>query len=159
VSFQFGPHYPPASVSSAVLHNMNLARPIAVALAAASLAGCSKPQAPQEQCVRQMAMLWEACRSYHLEQSLPADSPVHPSKLSVYFRPRDQAMRCPLGSAPYALFSYRDGPTCPNSAAHTAALRAAWKTPTNAEPVGAPNRSQPDSLETNRISAAAGSGR
>src|SRR5262249_7387782 len=134
---------------------MNIARPIAVALVAASLAGCSKPEAPQEQCVRQMAILWEACRSYHLEQSIPAESPLNPSKLSVYFRPQDQAMRCPLGAAPYPPFSYKDGPTCPNSAAHTAALRAARKEPTNAEPVGAPNRSQPVSSETNRTSAAA----
>jgi hypothetical protein len=88
---------------------------------------CSRKQDAQDQCVRNMQMLWEACRSYHLSEGISPTQAIDPRSLSAYFRPQDQDMRCPLGMKAYAAFSFQDGPKCPNSDTHTQILKTGAK--------------------------------
>jgi len=91
--------------------------------AVAMVLGCSRTPEAQDQCVRNMEKLWEACRSYHLSYNVSSNQPIDPVKLSAYFAPRDANMKCPLGTTSYAPFSYQAGPVCPNAKEHTEALR------------------------------------
>ena len=96
-------------------------------ISTALVIGCARKPNAQEECVRQMQWLWEACRSYHFAENIPADQPIDPTNLNGFFGPEYQNMKCPLGTRPYPPFTYRNGPQCPSSVAHTRALHDADK--------------------------------
>lgn len=100
---------------------------LAIGLLMMVTVACSRKPDAQDQCVRNMQRLWEACRSYHLSESISPTQAIDPRSLSDYFRPQDQDMRCPLDKKGYAPFSFQDGPKCPNSDEHTKALKAGAK--------------------------------
>jgi hypothetical protein len=102
---------------------MNAPRTILSIVLLGALAGCSKAPSSEAVCVANMQQLWEAARSHHLERKLSDDQLVSPSELTNYLR-GGAIPQCPLGTNPYAPFSYRAGPVCPNSDTHTHALRA-----------------------------------
>jgi hypothetical protein len=91
--------------------------------AVAMVLGCARTPDAQDQCVRNTEKLWEACRSYHLSESISSNQPIDPVMLHAHFAPEDANMKCPLGTTSYAPFSYHVGPVCPNSKEHTKALR------------------------------------
>jgi len=97
-----------------------------VLLMLATVACSSKPNA-QEQCLQNMQKLWEASRSRHLAEGIAPTQAIDPRSLVGYLRPRDQEMRCPLGTQGYAAFSFQDGPRCPNSDVHTKAIKESAK--------------------------------
>ena len=86
------------------------------------LGGCSKTPGPETVCVANMQQLWEAARSHQVERRLSEEQPINPRDLTNYLR--SAALLCPLGTNQYAAFSYGRGPKCPNSDAHTQALKA-----------------------------------
>ena len=100
---------------------------VIVLLMSVTVVACSRKMNAQGQCVQNMQMLWDACRSYHLSENLSPTQAIDPRMLEVYFRPQDQDMRCPLGKKAYASFSFQDGPSCPNSGDHTKAFRSAMR--------------------------------
>lgn len=97
---------------------MNIRRSIPALLAA--LVGCSRTPSPEAACVANMQHLWGAARSHQLEHKLSDEQPISPGDLTDYLR--GTIPQCPLGTNQYAPFSYRGGPRCPNSDAHTKAL-------------------------------------
>ena len=102
--------------------NMN-ARPTILFLALLGvLGGCSKAPEPAAVCVANMQQLWEVARSHHLERGFSEQQPINPGDLTNSLR--SAALVCPLGTNQYAAFSYGQGPKCPNSDAHTRALKA-----------------------------------
>jgi hypothetical protein len=100
---------------------------LAIGLLTMLTVACSRKPDPQDQCVRNMHVLWEACRSYRLSESISPTQAIDPRSLSAYVRPQDQEMRCPSGKKAYAAFSFHDGPKCPNSDEHTKVLQAGAK--------------------------------
>jgi hypothetical protein len=101
---------------------MNARNAILLLALLGALAGCSRIPSAKWLCVSSMQQLWEAARSYHLERGLSEEQLISPRDLTNYLR--DAALLCPLGTNQYAAFSYGQGPKCPNSDAHTQALRA-----------------------------------
>ena len=91
-----------------------------------ALVACSRTLDPQAVCVANMQQLQEAARSHHLDRKLSDEQPISPGDLTNYLGGGAVPL-CPLGTNPYAAFSYREGPKCPNSDAHTQALRANQK--------------------------------
>jgi hypothetical protein len=85
--------------------------------------GCSRKPSAQSVCVQNMQQLWEAARAQFRVRRGADDLLINPSELTNYLR-GGVAPICPLGTNPYAPFSYREGPKCPNSDAHTQALRS-----------------------------------
>jgi hypothetical protein len=65
-----------------------------------------------------MAQLWDAARSYALQNNLSPNQKINPADLKSYFRSQDLPMRCPLGTNAYESFTLRNGPRCPHSVEH-----------------------------------------
>lgn len=100
-----------------------LSTAVAVVLTGA-LGACIRSDRAERECVRKMKMLWSAGNSYRLAHDLPPAAEIDPDDLKGYFSPEDSAdLFCPLGTTPYARFTTRDGPRCPNSDAHSRRLR------------------------------------
>jgi hypothetical protein len=131
----------------------------------------------QQQCLNGMRQLDSAAIQYCLEQRLSPTSVLSFATLSPYLK---ADTRCPSGQSDYAPFTVFNGPVCPNGHPYEPGVprprRATYaeadllgalykefgftnlldKVP---ESNGAASRSQPVRPETNRPSAAAGSGR
>ena len=94
-------------------------------IAALAVAGIShyRGVATETKCVQQMGMLWDAARSHMLQVCLSVDAPISPADLRQFMGgPFSTNMHCPLGQSGYQTFTFREGPKCPNSAAHNEAL-------------------------------------
>lgn len=78
----------------------------------------------ESECVQDMQKLALCARSYALEKSLKETDLVNPHELLSYMKSEPT---CSLGSLSYKPFTLREGPSCPNSKAHTAAFQKSWK--------------------------------
>jgi len=76
--------------------------------------GCKRMRAEseEEQCIRQMWMLWDMVRSY-TTQCATFEECVDPYQLTNYVR-GGIVPTCPLGQEKYPPFSLLDGPRCPH---------------------------------------------
>lgn len=73
--------------------------------------GCEKnSQSPQEICLENLAMIWDAAGSHYLENRIKPDELIFPKNLLGFFK---VVPRCPLSGTDYAPFKLSDGPKCP----------------------------------------------
>lgn len=92
------------------------------------VSGCSQPRSQtkddaEDQCVRNMEIVWGTAECYSLEVHKGGDAIISHEELTPYFK-EGRSPCCPMGTNAYPSFVLSRGPSCPNSPAHTTALLA-----------------------------------